>query len=57
MHTDGLIGAYLFASCLLQGRQSQIRILVPGGDATIADFPAAILTVISDACNLWSWQG
>jgi hypothetical protein len=51
MHTDGLVGEYPLAPGPLQGSQLQVGILVLGGDATIANVHAAILTLIFVACK------
>jgi hypothetical protein len=51
VRTSGFISEYPLAPCPLQGGKLQVRVLVLGGDTTIADFHAAILTLISDACN------
>jgi len=52
MRATGLIGEYPLAPCPLQSGQLQVRVLVIGGDATVADFHASILTMIYDARNL-----
>ena len=52
-----LVGVDGFAARLFQSAVLQIRVLLFGGDATIADFHAPILTVNSDACNPLFLQG
>jgi hypothetical protein len=57
MCAGGLVGEDALAPCPLQRGQLQIGILIVGGDASIADFHAAILTLISDACKRLFLQG
>jgi len=40
MHTGGLVGEYSCAPGPLQSGQLQVRVLVLGGDATVADVHA-----------------
>jgi hypothetical protein len=49
MHTGGLVGEYPRVPCPLQRRQLQVRVLVLGGDATVINVHAPILTAIYDA--------
>jgi len=57
MHTSCFVSKYSLTPGSLQGGQLQVGILVLSGDATIADFHAVILTLISDALNLLFLQG
>jgi len=49
MRASGLVRKYLLTPCPLQSGQLPVGVLVIGGNATIADVHAAILTMISDA--------